>query len=185
MTTDTGVQSVKEEKAEEQTDMADATKIVYLTTQNSKFSNTDGNMLALQVEEQEHPVVYVHCSFPHTNRRNYLSIRTIDNKEIGIIKSLDDFPPDIVALLEKHLELRYFAPEISKVIGIKEEYGYSFWDTETTAGSCRFTVHSGRTNVRLVTEKKLLITDVDGNRFLIQDIEQLSDKEYRMVEMCM
>lgn len=168
-----------------QSDLAEAAKIRYLTPRDTVFVKTPGNMLSVTVEGAEHPVVYVHCSFPHTDKRIYLSIRTIDNKEIGMIRSLDDFPQHTADLLEEQIAIRYFAPEITKVIKIREEFGYSYWEAETTAGLCRFTVRGGGGQVKLVGESRLLVSDVDGNRFIIPDLQRLSEKEYRMVEMCM
>lgn len=167
------------------TDLSTAADLLYLTRANAQFFKTPGNMLAAKVQGELHPVVYVHCSFPHTGKRSYLSIRTAENKEIGIIQSLDDFPEDIVQLLEEQLQVRYFTPEISKVISVKEEFGYSYWEASTSAGLCRFTVRGGGGNAKLVTPSRLLVTDVDGNRFAIPDINKLTDKEYRMVEMSM
>lgn len=175
----------KERAAQTATDLAEAAKIRFLTPQNASFRKTEGRMLNVTVDGEETPNVYVHCSFPHTDKRIYLSIRTFENKEIGMIRSLDDFPPETAALLEEQVQIRYFAPEIVKVIKIREEFGYSYWETETTSGICRFTVRSGGSNVKLVSETRLLVLDVDGNRFVIPDIDALSDKEYRMVEMCM
>lgn len=172
------------EGAEEQA-LADAAKITYLTGEMCSFRKTEGQLLAVKVGEVEHPVVYLHCSFPHTNKRIYISVRTSDNKEIGMIRSLDEFPAKTVKLLEEQIQIRYFAPEISKVVRIRDEFGYSYWEVETQAGYCRFTVRSGGGNVKLVTEVRVLITDVDGNRFIIPELEALSEKEYRMVEMCM
>lgn len=168
-----------------ETELADAANIKYLTSLNSSFTKTDGNMLSVTVDGEEHTAVYVHCSFPHTNRRMYVSIRTIENKEIGIIRSLDELDEKTAKLLEEQLLIRYFSPEITRVVKVKEEFGYAYWEAETTAGICRFTVRSGGGNVKLVTPIRLLITDVDGNRFIIADLNSLSEKEYRMVEMCM
>jgi hypothetical protein len=172
------------EVAESKTDLSEAAMIHYISPDNTIFTKTEGHMLSVRVNGEEHPEVYLHCSFPHTNRRIFISVRTIENKEVGIIKSLDDFPEDVVNLLEEQIEIRYFAPQITKVIKIHEEFGYSYWETETTAGVCRFTVRSGGSNVKVVSGNKLLIMDVDGNRFIIEDVSKLSDKEYRMVEMC-
>lgn len=166
-------------------DLAAAANLQYLTKENTEFFKTQGNMLAAKVQGELHPVVYVHCSFPHTGKRSYLSIRNAENKEIGIIQTLDSFPEDIVHLLEEQLQVRYFTPEISKVISIKEEFGYAYWEANTSAGLCRFTVRGGGGNAKLVTPTRLLVTDVDGNRFVIPDINKLTDKEYRMVEICM
>lgn len=171
--------------ARNESDLADAANIRYLNRLNTTFFKTAGQMLSVTVEEEEHPSVYVHCSFPHTNRRIYLSIRTIENKEIGMIRSLDDFPEETSELLEEQVQIRYFAPEITKVVTVKEEFGYAYWEAETTAGVCRFTVRGGGNNTKLISASRLLITDVDGNRFVIADINSISEKEYRMVEMCM
>lgn len=181
--TDATVQEKNSEKEEKE--LSDAAKIRYLTATNCVFVKTAGQMLSLTVDGEEHPVVYLHCSFPHTNRTVYISARTVENKEVGMIKSLDDFPQDTVKLLEEQIRIRYFAPEITKVVKIREEFGYSYWETETNSGFCRFTVRSGGGNVKLVTQNRLLISDVDGNRFVIPDLDALPDKEYRMVEMCM
>ncbi len=166
-------------------DLAEAAHIRYLTPDNAAFRKTPGRLLAVTVEGEEHAPVFVHCSFPHLDRRVFLSIRTIDNEEIGMVRSLDDFPPETAALLEEQIAIRYFAPEITRVLNIREEFGYSYWEAETTAGICRFTVRSGGGNVKLVHDNRLLITDVDGNRFVIPRLDRLSEREYRMVEMCM
>lgn len=166
-------------------ELADAARLNYLTADNAQFRITAGNMLSVRVDGEEYPSVYVHCSFPHTNKRLYLSIRTIDNKEVGIIRSLDDLPEDTASLLEERIGIRYFAPEITRVVQVKEEFGYSYWEAETTSGYCRFTVRGGGGNVKLVAPDRLLISDVDGNRFVIANLSGLSDREYRMVEMCM
>lgn len=152
-----------------------------LTPDNSQFIETAGQLLSARVQDMEYPAVYLHCSFPHTSAEEYISVRTIENVEIGIIRSLSDFSEPTKELLRKHIRLRYFAPSVQRIIEIKEEFGYSFWSVETSAGLCKFTVGRG-TNVRFVTRKKVLIVDVDGNRFQIEDVDELSDKEYRMLE---
>ncbi|GIN56452.1 DUF1854 domain-containing protein [Lederbergia ruris] len=164
-------------------DLAEAAKMNYLTKDNATFVKSAGHMLTVHIDGKIYPAVYLYCSFPHMNNRIYISVRTDENEEIGIIKSLDEFPDEIVRLLEEHINLRYFAPEIIKVNKITEEFGYSYWETETTSGSCYFTVRMGKGNVTAVTATKVLITDVDGNRFIIKDLSALTDKEYRMVEM--
>lgn len=156
-------------------------ELVYLTPDNAHFEETDGRLLSVRVRDQVYPAVYLHCSFPHTNKEEYISIRTIDNREAGLIRSLADFPGPTAELLRKHIRFRYFAPLITRIIEIKEEFGYAFWSAETSAGLCRFTVGRGN-NVRIVAGQKVLITDVDGNRFLIEDLRKLSDKQYRLVE---
>lgn len=165
--------------------LAEAAQIRYLLPGETVFTRTEGSMLSVRTGDKEHTAVYIHCSFPQTNKRIYLSVRTVDNEEIGMIRSLDEFPEEVQQLLEEQVQLRYFSPEITKVVSIKEEFGYSYWETETTSGLCRFTVRGGSGNIKLVSENRLLVVDVDGNRFVIAHLDQLSEKEFRMVEVCM
>lgn len=167
------------------TELADAAKIRYLTPDNATFVKTPGNTLSVKVGEEEHTAVYVHCSFPHTDKTIYLSIRTVENKEIGMVRSLDDFPSETAELLEEQVRIRYFTPEITKVLEVRMEFGYSYWEAETTAGLCRFTVRGGTQNIKFVSDRRLLIHDVNGNRFVIPDVDALSDAEYRKIELTM
>lgn len=173
----------QEKQPKQASDLAEAANIFYLTPANSRFYENEGHMLNVDVDGKTHEAVFLHCSFPHMNDRVFISVRTIENQEIGMIKSLDDFPEETVSLLEKHIQLRYFAPEIYKINRIKEEFGYSFWEVETSSGTVQFTVRNGRGNVVAITPQRILITDVDGNRFLIKDIQKLTDREYRMIEL--
>jgi len=165
--------------------LADAAQIRYLSPADTTFIRTEGRMLNVQIGDQLHTGVYIHCSFPHTNKRIYLSVRTAENEEVGMIRSLDEFPKETQELLEEQVQLRYFAPEITKVLSVKEEFGYSYWEAETSSGLCRFTVRGGGGNIKLMTPNRLLVVDVDGNRFIIPELDRLSDKEYRMIEVCM
>ncbi|MDR0267328.1 DUF1854 domain-containing protein [Paenibacillus sp.] len=164
--------------------LAEAAQIRYLSPGDVVFARTEGHMLNAKIGADEFHGVYIHCSFPHTNKRIYLSVRTVDNEEVGMIRSLDEFPEETQRLLEEQVQLRYFAPEITKVLSVKEEFGYSYWEAETSSGLCRFTVRVSGGNVKLMNANRLLIVDVDGNRFIIPFLDRLSDKEYKMVEVC-
>ncbi|MHA7964892.1 DUF1854 domain-containing protein [Paenibacillus sp. CAU 1782] len=166
-------------------ELADAAGISFLNRENASFYTTEGGMLAVKVGESEHSGVYVHSSFPHSNQTEYLSIRTHENKEIGMVRNLDDVDTATAELLRQQLQIRYFAPQITRLIKVKEEFGYSYWETETDSGICRFTVRGGVGQIKLVTPVRLLITDVDGNRFIIPDYTALSDKEFKMIELHM
>lgn len=173
------------EAQKENTDLSHAANMRYLTADQATFRETDGHMLSVYIGEEIYPAIYLHCSFPHMDNTIYISVRTGDNKEVGMIKSLVEFPDDTIKLLNRHINLRYFAPKITNINAIREEFGYSYWDTETDSGKCCFTVRTGGGNVTTVTDQKMLITDVDGNRFVIEDLSHLSEKEYKMIEMLM
>ena len=65
---------------------------------------------------------------------------------------------------------------------LKEEFGYSYWLVDTDAGPRRFTVQSGKNNVTVVGERRLLIVDVDGNRFFVDDYHRLDRNVLKTLE---
>lgn len=174
---------MKQESFTSPSSLSEAARIHFLTSSNAQFHVTEGGLLALQTNGSYYPCVYVHCSFPHTNRTSFLSIRDGDQLEIGMIRNLEDMDADTAKLLERQLQIRYYAPVITRLLHVKEEFGYSYWEAETDSGICRFTVHGAGGQVKTVTPVRLLITDVDGNRFIIPDYTALTDKEFRMIEM--
>ena len=156
----------------------------YLDTDSLVFERTEGGFLSLRIgRKKPYQRINVYRSFPLTSRREYISIRDGEDHEIGIIMSLDDLPVDTARLLDEELDRRYFAPVIEKIVSLKEEFGYIYWDVVSDAGSCRFTVKGGENNVSLLSGDTLLIIDVDGNRFEFPDYENRADsKSLKLIE---
>lgn len=157
----------------------------FLTPDNAVFTATKGGFVSLRYGEKEYKRVLIYRTFPFTDPERFLSIREPEgnNGEIGLIDDLAAFDDRQIALLREQLALRYFMPVIRKILEIKEEYGYSYWNVETSSGACRFTCDAN--GVSKLSETRLVIADVDGNRFEIPDVTRLSAKELRMVDLYM
>ena len=163
-----------------------ASEVRMLNPETLRFSVTDGGFLALAVTGGEGTAHYARINayraFPLSAADQYVSLRDADGKEIGILESLADLRPEQAALLREELERRYFTPVIKRVRSLKEEFGYSYWLVDTDAGQRRFTVQSGKNNVTVVGESRLLIVDVDGNRFFVDDYHRLDRNMLRTLE---
>ena len=164
-------------------------KIRYLEPRSSKFSLTEGGFLSLHIENKDksenienYDRVNFYRAFPFKYAREYISVRTIEDKEIGIIKNMDDYPEETIKLFDYELNRRYFTPIIEKINRIKEEFGYSYWDVLTNSGSKRFTVQNIHNNVIQITQIRILVIDVDGNRFEIPDYKKLDLRSLKIVE---
>jgi len=156
-----------------------------LTPQQAAFSSTVGGFVSLRLGERVYPRVHIYRAFPFTDPNRYLSVRESEgeNREIGMIEDLTDWDEATVLLINRQLSLRYFAPKIQKIREIKEEYGYSYWWVDTDKGVCRFTCDQNA--VTKLSDTRLIVTDVDGNRFELPDATVLSAKELRMVDLYM
>lgn len=167
-----------------QKELLEYTAIRYLKPADTAFTRTAGGFLRLKTKDgEEYSRVNLHRAFPFSETSAYISVRDTEGKEIGIIKSLYEFPKEVVNLLEEDMSRRYFAPVVTKVNSLKEEFGYSYWDVQTDAGSCRFTVRNGSSSFTYITEVRIMVTDVDGNRFEIPDFRELDEKSIKKLEI--
>lgn len=161
-------------------------RLTYITKENAVFDRTAGGFVSLKMNEKYYPRIQVYQAFPFTAPDSYISIRESDEKakEIGIIKDLrKDISKEYAEMLKEQLRLRYFTPIIEKIIHIKDEYGFAYFDVLTNHGACRFTIHMGGGSVVNLSDTRLLITDLDGNRFEIPDVTRLTSPELKKLDL--
>lgn len=156
-----------------------------LDGENAEFRRTEGGFLSLKTGDKEYARVGVYLTFPLTNPEEYISIREADEKakEIGLIEKLSQFSQDQQEMLKEQIKLRYFMPVITKVLDVKDEYGYAYWNVTTTFGACRFTTQMSGDAVIHLSDSRLLVTDIDGNRYEIPDFYQLSVMERKKLDL--
>ncbi|MGI6081625.1 MAG: DUF1854 domain-containing protein [Limnochordia bacterium] len=165
--------------------LAEYAHITYLKPEECLFSVTDGGFLSLKLDTETYAVVFAYRSFPLSFGDMYISIRDDKDKEIGIIRDLAEFPREQQELIRLELERRYFTPLITSVVKMKEEFGYIYWEVNTDRGMRRFTTRGSYDSILPISDHRLLITDVDGNRFEIDDFRNLSPKIAKQIEALM
>lgn len=160
-------------------------RIRYLNKDNAEFIPTGTGFLSLKLGEEFYPRVQVVRMFPFMHKDELLSIRTADerSKEIGIVEKLSDVTEGTAKLLREQMTLHYFTPVITRIISIKDEYGYAYWNVETDHGACRFTIQMGGNGVVHLSDTRILIIDIDENRFEIPDIRRLSNSERKKLDL--
>ena len=99
------------------------------------------------------------------------------------VEKLEDVDPETARMLQEQLTLHYFTPIIEKVNRIKDEYGFAYWDVVTNHGACRFTIRMGGNSVIHLSESRILIMDIDENRFEIPDVNKLTPKERKKLDL--
>lgn len=157
----------------------------FLTKDNATFARTEGGFLSLKSKDKEYARVGVYLTFPLTNPEEFISIREADEKakEIGLIQTLTDLPADQQEMIREQIRLRYFMPVITKVLDIKDEYGYAYWHVMTSFGACRFTTQMSGNAVISLSDSRLMVTDIDGNRYEIPDFYQLGVMERKKLDL--
>lgn len=166
-------------------EVEEMTALRYLTKKNAVFQRTEGGFVSLEYDGKKWDRVQVIRLFPFTEPDQFISIRTVEerSKEIGVIADMKQVSKDTRKMLEQQLNLHYFTPVIQKIMDIKDEYGYAYFHVMTDRGECRFTINMGGNAVVRLTDSRLLITDLDENRFEIPDVFRLTQKEQRKLDL--
>lgn len=175
---------MKKDNMQEQSE--DLLELRYLDKNNAIFTRTLGGFVALEYDKKKYERVGIYRAFPFTDPDNYISIREADKKarEIGVIKSLEtDLNPEEIKMIREQLNLRYYTPIIKKVNDIKDEYGYAYFDVITDFGKSKFTIQMNSGAVVNLSETRILITDLDGNRYEIPDIHKLTVGELKKLDL--
>ncbi len=169
--------------------MKNYAEINYLTPSDCEFYKTEGGLLGLRLKGQDLGRVALVRMFPLRNPDKFISVRR-ENRgrsdsrgEFGVIEDLAPFKGEQRALVDDELNRRYFVPEVTKVDKVKEEYGHTYWETQTTAGSRSFTVFDLNSNLLNLGNNRAMIIDVDGNRYIFPDVTKLGEKALRLLEI--
>lgn len=164
-----------------------SSEIVLLNGENCNFYEKNG-FLALSFKQddktKEYTRVFLHRSFPFEKLYEYIAVLDDDLGEIGIIKDINIFGEEPKKLLINELERKYYESKIETIISLKERYGFSYWVVITTDGrKVNFTMQDTFRNIIRVGDSKAILLDVDGNRFVIENIENLPKKSRKKIEL--
>jgi hypothetical protein len=120
-------------------------------------------------------------AFPLTAPDVYITFFSEKSDYLGVLESMSDVEERTEELLRDELERRYFLPQIIRIDFLRIHAGIIFWRVDTDRGPRRFDVRD-RDDIRLMPPRRMVIKDVDGNRFEIQDYMELDDESLSLLE---
>ena len=127
--------------------------------------------------------LFIVRTFPASAPEAWLSVRgwndTGDEIELGMIRSLADWPEADVGVVRSGLKRRSLVRCIERVHDVKLGHGYLDFDVDTDAGRQRFTTRwTSSQAIEFGSDGKMLI-DTEENRWVIPDVEALprADRE--------
>lgn len=120
--------------------------------------------------------VSVARAFPLSDPDHYLGFLDGGGKDIGLLHDPGLLDGESRRVVDEELEKRYFVPVVERVLSVKEEFGAVYWKVETDRGEKEIVVRNLRDNLQELSSIRVIITDVDGNRFEFPDINKLDGK---------
>lgn len=152
-----------------------------LEQNNCKFSLNKNGFLQAEIDGENVGRVKIVCTQPLTRQFDYISVISMEDKEYGIIKSIDDFKDEQREFILNDIKARYFCPLITEIIDIKDKMGSFYFDVTISGHKKNFMVRDLTKNIRQ-QGSSVMITDMDGNRYKIEDINAINKKSRRKLE---
>ena len=146
-----------------------------------RFSRKEGDSAFMTIGDREYEVGAIIMAFPISSRNRLVAVRDTRGEEIGIIRDISNMDPHSRKIVSAEVEKSYFMPRILKVLDVTEKLNVGTWKVETNRGSRTFQVRRPRQNLRKIGPR-IIIRDVDGNRYEICDWTKLSLRGRSQVE---
>jgi len=132
--------------------------------------------------DRSYPKVKIVLAAPLSYTDRFISILDGKDEEICMIENLADLDAPTRTLIEEELDKRYLTSIVKTVISIRSEYGTSYWDVDTDRGKRDFVVQNVSENALWPADRRLLLIDVDGNRFEVPNVDELDERSQRMID---
>ena len=150
--------------------------IAFLEPDKCKFSFNQNGFLVLSIDGENKGRVKLIRTYPYTLTDEYICVHDLEDKEIGIIRNLNDLDDASRENAQKELSNRYYCPTVSTVKKVRERMGNFYFETVIDNNPKNFTVRDITKNLRFASENTLLIFDMDGNRYIIPDFDKIEEK---------
>lgn len=153
-----------------------------------KLERKDSGYLFAEYEGKSYEEVSLTRLQPFYCLDAYISVSFRNNEEewieIGVIRDLKEMSGEQRQLCEDYLNFRYYIPVITKIHSIRDNrMGYLFVDADTTAGRKKIAINDWWTNFRINNSGILTVTDSDGNKYQIPDLNKLDRKSNKKLEL--
>lgn len=154
-----------------------------ITGDSARFFLSDTGLLMVCLDDGTETRAFLSRAFPFKTEDEYICVKNSDEEELGMIRTLGDFPKEQATLLREELRKKYFAPKIRRILRLNERYGASYWVCDTDMGELKFTVQNTYRSLIRAGEDRLFVVDHDGCRYEIESLSAFDKKSYSKIEL--
>ncbi|MDR0554934.1 MAG: DUF1854 domain-containing protein [Treponema sp.] len=166
--------------------LAEAIDIGWLDLSQANFYAGPGGFTGLRYNGKEYKRIQLRRAMPVQSPEEYISVADHENKEIGMIRALTDLADNQLRIVSDELNRRYYCPEILEIKSVHDKLGYVYMELLLLSGGKRYersaAIKDVNKNIRLLDANRLLVFDVDGNRYMVNSLEKLDKKSQKRLE---
>ncbi len=93
-----------------------------------RFYVADGGFTGLKFGDKDYPHITLRRTMPIQQPMKYISVADNENKEIGILRAVEELADDQRKIVEKELDNRYYSPDVLEIISVKDKLGYVYME---------------------------------------------------------
>jgi len=153
----------------------------------AEFYVTEGGFAGLRYNNTDYPHIVLRRALPMQEPMKYISVADHENKEIAIIRAVEDLQGTQREIVINELDNRYYAPNVLEVLSVEDKLGYVYiklrvQNKNDRAYTKNIAVKDVNRNIRMLSESSLIIFDVDGNRYIIEDLDKLDKNSIKRLD---
>ena len=147
-----------------------------------RLERDDGRiLLRRQSDEFGIPVTLVWAR-PISGQGSEISLMDEKKQEVLMAEGLDAFDGDSRVIAEEELGQRYLMPRITRIHETQTQFGNRFWQVDTNHGTKAFVTKSPHKHVTWVSDDRVVLRDVLGNRYEIESLSMLDSHSRQEAE---
>jgi len=161
--------------------------IIYLDTEHVCFEYQGENLTMTDSDGMFYPRVTLRRCFPLSAGHTNILVRVPESEdslgcELGIIADVNELAPASLEAVLRELRLHYFVPNIQRIVSIKEEFGFLYWQVETDRGTKDFIMRDSVIgSVRQVSPGRWLVIDINQTRYEVRDFDALDENSQELL----
>jgi len=133
-------------------------------------------------DDRSYPTVKPVWAAPLSKPGKYLALLDGKGNEIVLLPTLDALSPDSRDAVLAEVRLRYLTARVEAITHARQEFGVTYWSVLTDRGARDFVTQNLQENAVWLSDTHLLLLDVDGSRFEIEDLARLDPRSRHLVE---
>lgn len=142
----------------------------------------EGCVLQCRQGEGDWRPVRVARMFPLTDPDTWISVLNKEGKELGILMDARQLERESLAALRGELGRCYLVPQIQRIVSCRDQMEFVEWTVETDRGRATFVTRRLREIARQPLGARLVLKDVEDNRYDIPDLHALDTTSRRWIE---
>ncbi len=156
---------------------------IYVDRSNGKIERTDLYLVKLTLNDgRVFDGLEPRRLFPLTDTEHYITLLDSKEKEIAMIKSLDELDEPSRAALEACFKEYYLIPRVTHVLGIEDKFGTLTFHVMTDRGEISFRIRNRHSDIKMLYgTSRVLIRDSDDNRYEIPSFDELDRKSKHLL----